>query len=86
MNIEQWTSGPLVRLSPRRHKFLRHDRKQFTQLRGGGGGGGGGSSNNKKDKGHFAIFPAEVSFFVLFCSLFEGIFLTESGKKHKKEQ
>ena len=45
---------------------------------------GGGVQQQKRQR-TFCDFPGGMIFFVLFCSLFEDILLTKSGKKNKKE-
>ena len=50
-----------------------------------GGGGGGGVQQQKRQRTS-CDFPGGMIFIVLFCSLFEDILLTKSGKNNKKEQ
>ena len=47
-------------------------------------GGGGGVQQQKRQRTS-CDFPGGMIFFVLFCSLFEDILLTKSGKNNKKE-
>ena len=47
--------------------------------------GGGGVQQQKRQRTS-CDFPGGMIFFVLFCSLFEDILLTKSGKNNKKEQ
>ena len=47
--------------------------------------GGGGVKQQKRQRTS-CDFPGGMTFFVLFCSLFEDILLTKSGKNNKKEQ
>ena len=46
--------------------------------------GGGGVQQQKRQRTS-CDFPGGMIFFVLFCSLFEDILLTKSGKNNKKE-
>ena len=57
----------------------------FLAKSGVRGGGGGGVQQQKRQRTS-CDFPGGMIFFVLFCSLFEDILLTKSGKNNKKEQ
>ena len=46
----------------------------------------GGGVQQKKRQRTSCDFPGGMIFLVLFCSLFEDILLTKSGKNNKKEQ
>ena len=52
----------------------------------GGGGGGGGGVQQHKGQRTSCDFPGGMIYFVLFCSLFEDIFLNKSGKKNKNKK
>ena len=59
--------------------------KDFGILIHFSGGGGGGGVQQQKRQRTSCDFPGGMIFFVLFCSLFEDILLTKSGKNNKKE-
>ena len=50
------------------------------------GEGGGGAVQQQIRQRTSCDFPGGMIFLVLFCSLFENIFSTKSGKRNKKEQ
>ena len=63
------------------HRYPCYTSFHFMEIPGGGGG-----VQQQKRQRTSCDFPGGMIFFVVFCSLFEDILLSKSGKKNKKER